>query len=112
MAALLSTSRNFMRNSFVNSFKSVLRNPKQISKNIIAAQVTLQQHNKIGSVASLVPEEIKKMYEKSLKDPDSFWGTHGRDSLHWIKDFETVTNSDMNKGKHEWFLGGKLNVSG
>ena len=29
-----------------------------------------------------------------------------------MKEFDTVMDCDMNKGKISWFLGGKLNVSG
>ena len=32
--------------------------------------------------------------------------------LRWMEEFDTVMDCDMNKGKINWFLGGKLNVSG
>ena len=52
------------------------------------------------------------MYQMSLLEPERFWGEQGRSKLNWIEDFQQVSNSDMSKGKHKWFVGGKLNVSG
>ena len=62
--------------------------------------------------SSLSASEISSMYQKSLSDPEEFWGDHALKNLSWIKEFSNVTNSDLTKGKHEWFTGGKLNVSG
>lgn len=54
----------------------------------------------------------QEMYELSLRDPDFFWGQLGASRLSWISNFHTVRNADLTAGKHEWFLGGQLNVSG
>lgn len=52
------------------------------------------------------------MYELSLRDPDFFWGQLGASRLDWISNFHTVRNSNVKSGKHDWFIGGQLNVSG
>ena len=110
MASLLNISRALTKHSVVNTLK-VARNNKIKTTRYFSVASALQHYNHRSS-SVLAPGDIKKMYDNSMNDPNSFWGTHGRDYLHWIKDFQQVSNSDMANGKHEWFLGGKLNVSG
>ena len=52
------------------------------------------------------------LYAESLNNPQRFWGDLAKRRLRWMKEFNTVMDCDMNKGKISWFLGGKLNVSG
>ncbi|KZS17455.1 Acetyl-coenzyme A synthetase 2, mitochondrial-like protein [Daphnia magna] len=51
------------------------------------------------------------LYNLSIKETDLFWGTLARMSLRWNRDFEHVSNCNMESGLFRWFLGGKLNVS-
>ena len=74
--------------------------------------VTRSQSTSILDGLSHVSKDHKKLYELSLNDPDAFWGPLARGKLQWIEDFHTVQSSNMVLGKHEWFLGGKINVSG
>ena len=53
-----------------------------------------------------------ELYAESINKPDQFWGDLAKRRLRWMKEFDTVMDCDMNKGKINWFLGGKLNVSG
>ena len=43
---------------------------------------------------------------------DEFWTDIGRERVHWREPFHTVSDCDLKIGKVNWFLGGKLNVSG
>ena len=52
----------------------------------------------------------KKIYDKSVKDPDGFWAEQA-ERLDWIKKWDTVSNNDFTEAKIKWFEGGKLNVS-
>ena len=52
------------------------------------------------------------LYGESINKPQQFWGDLAKRRLRWMKEFDTVMDCDMNKGKISWFLGGKLNVSG
>jgi len=54
--------------------------------------------------------EYKKMYEQSIKDPEAFWAKQA-ESLDWYKKWDKVLVADFKNAKHEWFVGGKLNVS-
>ena len=53
-----------------------------------------------------------ELYQYSLDQPDSFWGTLARSRLDWFEDFGQVKDCDMKKGHIRWFLDGKINVSG
>jgi acetyl-CoA synthetase len=55
-------------------------------------------------------EEYKKVYQRSLGDPEDFWGEAAQ-QLDWYKKWDKVLVEDFAEGKHEWFVGGKLNVS-
>ena len=52
------------------------------------------------------------LYAESINNPHQFWGDLAKRRLRWMKEFDTVMDCDMNKGKISWFLGGQLNVSG
>ena len=54
--------------------------------------------------------EYKKIYKKSIEDPDKFWGEMA-EQLDWIKKWNKVHTADFKNAKHEWFIGGKLNAS-
>ena len=52
--------------------------------------------------------EYKKLYKKSIKDPQIFWAKIAEE-LHWFKKWKKVLKW---KAPHsEWFTGGKINMS-
>ena len=57
-------------------------------------------------------DKYNEMYEKSVSDPDGFWGEHGK-RLDWIKPYTKVKNTsyDPNHVSIKWFEDGSLNVS-
>lgn len=59
-----------------------------------------------------VTRDWDKLYQQSIRDPETFWGQLGATRLNWMKPFDTVMDVDLDKGQHKWFLGGKLNVAG
>jgi acetyl-CoA synthetase len=54
----------------------------------------------------------KKMYAASVKDPDAFWGEHGK-RIDWFKPYTKVKNVSYKPGKVaiKWFEDGVTNVS-
>ncbi len=54
--------------------------------------------------------EYKEIYQRSVDDPEGFWGEKA-EQLDWFKKWDKVLVADFKEGKHEWFAGGKLNVS-
>ncbi len=55
-------------------------------------------------------EEYKKIYERSISDPEGFWAERA-EQIDWFKKWDKVMVADFANAKHEWFIGGKLNVS-
>lgn len=49
-----------------------------------------------------------EIYQQSLNDPESFWGTVAKD-LHWHKPWETVLDESA-KPSPRWFSGGMFNT--
>jgi acetyl-CoA synthetase len=54
--------------------------------------------------------EYKRIYQRSIDDPERFWGEMA-EQLDWFQKWDKVAVDDFKEGKHEWFVGGKLNVS-
>ncbi|MCX6005857.1 MAG: acetate--CoA ligase [Chloroflexi bacterium] len=54
--------------------------------------------------------EYKKMYKRSIDDVEGFWAEQAA-QIDWYKKWDKVLVSDFANAKHEWFVGGKLNVS-
>lgn len=63
--------------------------------------------------ANITAEEYEEDYQRSVEDPDGYWGEQAKKYLHWFKDWGKVSDwSLMEDDLHiEWFKGGKLNVS-
>jgi acetyl-CoA synthetase len=55
-------------------------------------------------------EEYRKLYQESLDDPEGFWGRLAKD-IEWFKKWDKVMVDDFANARHEWFVGGKLNVA-
>ena len=49
-----------------------------------------------------------QVYERSLKDPNGFWGEHA-DKITWTKPWDKVLD-DSNPPFYRWFVGGELNT--
>ena len=56
-------------------------------------------------------EEYQKLYERSIKDPEGFWGEVAKATIDWFKPFTKVRQFDFHKAELKWFIGGKTNVS-
>ncbi|MCC0055491.1 MAG: acetate--CoA ligase [Rhodobiaceae bacterium] len=54
----------------------------------------------------------QKMYKASVKDPDKFWGKHGK-RIDWFKPYTKVKNTNFGPGKVsiKWFEDGVTNAS-
>jgi len=56
-------------------------------------------------------EEYRKMYERSIKDPEGFWGEQAQ-TLEWFKKWEKVLDYSFEGNIYiKWFQGGKINVT-
>ena len=50
-------------------------------------------------------EEYKKLYKKSVDDPDGFWAEQANE-LDWFKKWDKVSEWDFNKPELKCFKGG------
>ena len=55
-------------------------------------------------------EGYKKDYEKSIKDPDSFWGNIA-ETFTWKRKWDKVLKWNFKEPSIKWFQGGKLNIT-
>ena len=65
-----------------------------------------------ASRAWLDEAKYKAQYERSVKDPDGFWGENGR-RIDWVKPYTKVKNTTFSPDNVsiKWFEDGTLNVS-
>ncbi|KFI35739.1 3-hydroxypropionyl-CoA synthetase [Peptococcaceae bacterium SCADC1_2_3] len=56
-------------------------------------------------------DEYKAQWKRSVEDSEGFWGEKAEEMLDWYKKWDKVLVEDFANGKHEWFVGGKLNIS-
>ncbi|TVQ50719.1 MAG: acetate--CoA ligase [Phycisphaerales bacterium] len=52
-------------------------------------------------------DEYRKLYERSIKDPEAFWAEVAA-QFDWFKPWETVLEWDLPDAR--WFIGGKTNI--
>jgi acetyl-CoA synthetase len=55
-------------------------------------------------------EQYKEQYQKSIDNPDSFWGDVA-ENFQWRKKWDKVLDWNFKEPKIEWFRGGKLNIT-
>src|SRR5690349_6826858 len=59
---------------------------------------------RIGSMKA-----YEELYQRSIADPEKFWGDLAREELHWFKPFGKVL--EWKEPFAKWFVGGQTNVS-
>ena len=65
----------------------------------------------IAKTAYVDEAAYASMYEQSIKDPEAFWGEHGK-RIDWIKPYTKVKDVSYTGDVHiKWFYDGTLNVS-
>jgi acetyl-CoA synthetase len=74
-------------------------------KRVFKPSKELSQQAYIKSMA-----QYNKIYRKSIDNPEGFWGEMA-EQLDWFKKWDKVLVQDFSDAKHQWFVGGKLNVS-
>ena len=61
--------------------------------------------------AHINADRYHAMYQRSLSDPEGFWGEMASSFLSWDQPWDKVVQQDFRCGDVQWFSGGKLNVS-
>ncbi|MGD9973004.1 MAG: acetate--CoA ligase [Desulfatirhabdiaceae bacterium] len=55
-------------------------------------------------------EEYRAMYQQSIEHPKAFWSQQAEE-LNWFRKWDRVLAPKISEGIHEWFVGGKLNLT-
>ena len=55
-------------------------------------------------------DKYLEMYQRSVDDPEGFWGEQANELVSWFKPWDRVMDVDYHKAHIKWFEGGKLNV--
>ncbi len=55
-------------------------------------------------------DDYRKAHKESIEHPDKYWGKVA-ESLVWQKKWTKVVEENFTEAQHQWFIGGKLNVS-
>lgn len=55
-------------------------------------------------------ERYFKIYNKSVKDPEGFWGELADENFTWYQKWDKVLDYDMINAKFSWFRNGKMNI--
>jgi acetyl-CoA synthetase len=53
----------------------------------------------------------KIMYQRSIDEPEEFWGEKAEEFLTWEKKWSKVSDCDFGSAAIKWFIDGKLNVT-
>src|SRR5438132_13255746 len=70
--------------------------------------IPISAHPKTGKITEA---EYFRLYERSLADPDGFWGEHGK-RLDWIKPYTKGCNASFTGDVSiRWYEDGTLNAS-
>ncbi|MDA8171674.1 MAG: acetate--CoA ligase [Nitrospiraceae bacterium] len=56
-------------------------------------------------------DEYRRVYKRSVEDPEGFWAEMAEKNIHWFKKWDSVLQYDFTKPFVKWFEGGKLNAS-
>jgi acetyl-CoA synthetase len=65
----------------------------------------------IAERAHISKKAYREMYQRSIRDPDGFWGEQAEAFVSWFQPWSRVHECDFTKALIRWFEGGKLNVS-
>jgi acetyl-CoA synthetase len=55
-------------------------------------------------------EEYRDHYEKSIHEPESFWGSVA-ENFQWRKKWDKVLSWNFRDPEIQWFINGKLNIT-
>jgi len=57
-------------------------------------------------------EKYREMWQRSMDDPEGFWGEIADAYVTWFKKWDKVCEYDWSRSpEHKWFINGRLNVS-
>jgi acetyl-CoA synthetase len=79
--------------------------------NTVAAKTLYPVPDQVKANTYCDNETYQALYQRSVEDPDGFWGEMALQYLQWDAPWDKVSEWDFSNGDARWFEGGKLNVS-
>ncbi|WP_022948469.1 acetate--CoA ligase [Methylohalobius crimeensis] len=64
----------------------------------------------IETRAHMSADRYRRLYARSLSDPDGFWAEQAERFVSWDQPWKTVSDWDFNRVHIRWFEGGRLNA--
>ena len=65
----------------------------------------------VAARAHINSDQYLAMYQRSITDPDGFWGEQAERFLIWFRPWQRVSQWDYRRGEIRWFEGGQLNAA-
>jgi len=65
----------------------------------------------VAANAYINNDKYNAMYQRSIADPEGFWGEQAEEFIDWFEPWNKVWDWDYDKADIAWFQGAKLNVS-
>ncbi len=64
----------------------------------------------IAENAHVTNEHYRRMYQRSVDDPEGFWAEQANEFVSWYKPWDKVMSVDFQRADIKWFEGAELNV--
>lgn len=55
--------------------------------------------------------QYRALYERSIQNPEDFWGGFATESFNWRSKWTSVVKADLHQPSIQWFLNAKLNIT-
>lgn len=79
-----------------------------MSNELYTPQEVNPEFVKQARIASM--DDYKKIYQRSIDDPEGFWAEKAEEQLTWFKKWDSVCDHDFANAKISWFKGSKINL--
>ena len=60
--------------------------------------------------AHINEKQYHALYQRSIRDPEGFWGEQAKQFISWSAPWQSVTRGDFKTYDVDWFIGGRLNA--
>jgi len=74
-------------------------------------QTTFPLLSQFANTTLITEKQYRDLYQRSLQDPEGFWGEQAEQFITWFEPWEKVLSGGFDQLDVRWFQGGKLNVS-
>ncbi|RDI38942.1 acetate--CoA ligase [Aquicella lusitana] len=66
---------------------------------------------RVANTAYVTTAKYREWYQRSLDDPEGFWGEQAKQYISWFEPWDKVLSGGFDRLDVRWFQGGKLNAA-